>query len=127
MYLQRVVFTFHGIHNYLVQCAFIFFFFSFNRVELKDILGPVGSGHWILPLVHGSFQQKRFSLFGKCVDMIMIARRSRHYAGTRYLKRGINVNGKAANDCEVEQVRIIYRTELSFPLVSFSSFFIVII
>lgn len=34
----------------------------------------------------------------------MIARRSRHYAGTRYLKRGINVHGKAANDCEVEQV-----------------------
>ena len=36
----------------------------------------------------------------------MIARRSRHYAGTRYLKRGINVHGKAANDCEVEQVSI---------------------
>jgi hypothetical protein len=35
----------------------------------------------------------------------MIARRSRYYAGTRYLKRGINVHGKAANDCEVEQVR----------------------
>jgi len=34
----------------------------------------------------------------------MIARRSRHYAGTRYLKRGINVHGKAANDCEIEQV-----------------------
>lgn len=49
--------------------------------------------------------QKRFSIFGKCVDVIMIARRSRHYAGTRYLKRGINVHGKAANDCEVEQVR----------------------
>jgi hypothetical protein len=44
-------------------------------------------------------------MFGKCLDVIMIARRSRHYAGTRYLKRGINVHGKAANDCEVEQVR----------------------
>jgi hypothetical protein len=43
-------------------------------------------------------------MFGKCLDVIMIARRSRHYAGTRYLKRGINVHGKAANDCEVEQV-----------------------
>lgn len=30
--------------------------------------------------------------------------RSRHYAGTRYLKRGLNVCGKVANDCEVEQV-----------------------
>lgn len=57
-----------------------------------------------MPLIYGSYQQKRFSIFGKCVDLIMIARRSRHYAGTRYLKRGINVHGKAANDCEVEQV-----------------------
>jgi hypothetical protein len=48
--------------------------------------------------------QKRFSLLGKTIDLIMIARRSRHYAGTRYLKRGINVHGKAANDCEIEQV-----------------------
>lgn len=36
--------------------------------------------------------------------MILIARRSRHYAGTRYLKRGVNVHGKVANDCEIEQV-----------------------
>lgn len=49
--------------------------------------------------------QKRFSIFGKNIDIILIARRSRHYAGTRYLKRGLNVHGKVANDCEVEQVR----------------------
>jgi hypothetical protein len=36
--------------------------------------------------------------------MILMARRSRHYAGTRYLKRGLSVHGKVANDCEVEQV-----------------------
>lgn len=59
---------------------------------------------WTLPIIHGSYQQKRFSLFGKCVDVILLARRSRHYAGTRYLKRGVNVHGKAANDCEVEQI-----------------------
>lgn len=33
-----------------------------------------------------------------------MARRSRYYAGTRYLKRGINVHGKVANDVEVEQI-----------------------
>ena len=73
--------------------------------ELQEILGPAGTGHWIMPLIYGSYQQKRFSMFGRCVDLIMIARRSRHYAGTRYLKRGINVHGKAANDCEIEQVK----------------------
>lgn len=36
--------------------------------------------------------------------MTLIARRSRHYAGTRYLKRGVNVHGKVANDCEIEQL-----------------------
>ena len=48
--------------------------------------------------------QRRFDFFGKIVDMTLIARRSRHYAGTRYLKRGISVHGKVANDCEMEQV-----------------------
>lgn len=37
--------------------------------------------------------------------MMVIARRSRHYAGTRYLKRGTSVHGKVANDVEVEQVK----------------------
>lgn len=38
------------------------------------------------------------------IDIILIARRSRYYAGTRYLKRGISVHGKVANDCEMEQI-----------------------
>jgi hypothetical protein len=67
--------------------------FSYSRLIALSLLGNCTFG-----------PQKRFSLFGKCLDMIMIARRSRYYAGTRYLKRGINVHGKAANDCEVEQV-----------------------
>jgi hypothetical protein len=71
---------------------------------------PVVSGSalavWLTTclLLFAVYPQKRFSLFGKTIDLIMIARRSRHYAGTRYLKRGINVHGKAANDCEIEQV-----------------------
>ena len=36
--------------------------------------------------------------------MTVIARRSRHFAGTRYLKRGISDDGKVANDVEVEQI-----------------------
>lgn len=31
-------------------------------------------------------------------------RRSRHFAGTRYLKRGVSDTGKVANDVEIEQV-----------------------
>lgn len=36
--------------------------------------------------------------------MTLIARRSAHFAGTRYLKRGVNEGGYVANDVEVEQL-----------------------
>ena len=34
----------------------------------------------------------------------MVGRRSRHFAGTRYLKRGVTENGKVANEVEIEQI-----------------------
>ncbi|KAI3889765.1 hypothetical protein MKW92_041999 [Papaver armeniacum] len=34
----------------------------------------------------------------------LISRRSRHFAGTRYLKRGVNDRGRVANDVETEQI-----------------------
>jgi hypothetical protein len=76
----------------------------YQTEELRSFCGDLGSAYWILPIVHGSFQQRRFSIFGRSMDLILIARRSRHYAGTRYLKRGTSVHGKVANDCEVEQI-----------------------
>ena len=75
----------------------------YQTEELKSVLHEPNSG-WLLPLIHGSFQQRRFSIFGRPLDMILIARRSRHYAGTRYLKRGLSVDGYVANDCETEQI-----------------------
>lgn len=72
--------------------------------EMRECLGDLSSAHWVLPIIHGSFQQRRFDMFGKIFDVALIARRSRHYAGTRYLKRGISVHGKVANDCEMEQI-----------------------
>lgn len=115
-------------------------------------------GFWTLPIIHGSYEQKRIcvsSLYlnnlkfsedyltpsissstsskklseenkssendlnneklkakqsensvnsADFLDLILLARRSRHFAGTRYLKRGINVHGNVANDVEVEQI-----------------------
>ncbi|KAF2297208.1 hypothetical protein GH714_019420 [Hevea brasiliensis] len=45
-------------------------------------------------------------LSASCGDFKLtpIARRSRHYAGTRYLKRGVNGNGGVANEVETEQI-----------------------
>ncbi|KAK0596188.1 hypothetical protein LWI29_013478 [Acer saccharum] len=48
----------------------------------------------------------QLSVSGKNVKFTLIARRSRHYAGTRYLKRGVNEKGRVANDVETEQIVI---------------------
>lgn len=72
--------------------------------DLRLILGDSSSSYWILPIIHGSYEQRKFTIFGRVLDMTLIGRRSRHYAGTRYLKRGISVHGKVANDCETEQI-----------------------
>ena len=51
--------------------------------------------------------------------MTLIARRSRHCAGTRYRKRGVSDTGRVANEVEVEQVvdaGFDWRT--GFPLVA---------
>lgn len=37
--------------------------------------------------------------------MFLISRRSRHRAGTRYKRRGVDEKGKCANFVETEQVR----------------------
>lgn len=77
---------------------------KYQTEDMKQVLGDTTASLWTLPIIHGSFQQRRFSLFGRTVDLILMARRSRHYAGTRYLKRGVSVHGKVANDCEMEQI-----------------------
>ncbi|KAJ4910845.1 Phosphoinositide phosphatase SAC4 [Raphanus sativus] len=41
---------------------------------------------------------------GRNFKLTLIARRSRHNAGTRCLKRGINESGNVANDVETEQI-----------------------
>ncbi|GBG31302.1 Phosphoinositide phosphatase SAC1 [Hondaea fermentalgiana] len=59
---------------------------------------------WTITLVHGSFKQQRCSILSRSLTLTLVARRSRFYAGTRYLKRGVNDDGYAANDVEIEQI-----------------------
>jgi len=62
--------------------------------------------YWLLPLVHGHVDQASTSfpvdpyhlvderleltVLGRVVFVTLIARRSRHYAGVRFFKRGVN-------------------------------------
>ncbi|EJK47151.1 hypothetical protein THAOC_34153, partial [Thalassiosira oceanica] len=69
--------------------------------------GPATPGnayHWVLPVVHGAFIQRKLHDYGRSLNLVLLARRSRHFAGTRYLKRGVSDRGKVANDVEHEQV-----------------------
>ena len=43
-------------------------------------------------------------VYGKPIYITLIARRSNQFAGTRFLKRGVNDEGFVANDVETEQI-----------------------
>jgi len=59
---------------------------------------------WVVTLIHGSFRQQRCSILSRSLTLTLVSRRSRFYAGTRYLKRGVNDDGFVANDVEIEQI-----------------------
>eukprot|EP00478_Filoreta_tenera_P001622 GABV01001655.1.p1 GENE.GABV01001655.1~~GABV01001655.1.p1 ORF type:complete len:165 (+),score=42.41 GABV01001655.1:338-832(+) len=78
-----------------------------QAVENRDPSAPWLAGRqspWVLPLIHGFLEQVRCSVFGRSVTVTLISRRSRQFAGTRYLKRGINDYGFTANDVDTEQI-----------------------
>ncbi|XP_051135540.1 phosphoinositide phosphatase SAC2-like isoform X2 [Andrographis paniculata] len=78
--------------------------FVWNEFLTRGIRKQVKNSLWTVALVYGFFKQVKVSVAGRDVNIILIARRSRHYAGTRYLKRGVNEKGRVANDVETEQI-----------------------
>ena len=59
---------------------------------------------WINYFIYGYFGQNFCNIKGLWLQISVIARRNRHFAGTRYLKRGITSDGNVANDVETEQI-----------------------
>lgn len=64
----------------------------------------MSSFQWIMPIIHGAFIQRKLQDYGRTLNLLLLARRSRHFAGTRYLKRGVSDAGKVGNDVEHEQI-----------------------
>lgn len=60
--------------------------------------------HWVSPLIHGFFSQRLVQLKSTVFRLTLIARRSRHHAGTRFNKRGVDLDGFVANEVETEQI-----------------------
>ncbi|XP_027173210.1 phosphoinositide phosphatase SAC3-like [Coffea eugenioides] len=78
--------------------------FVWNEFLTRGIRNILQNTLWTVALVYGFFQQATLSISGRQFRLTLIARRSRHYAGTRYLKRGVNERGRVANDVETEQI-----------------------
>ncbi|CAO1621584.1 unnamed protein product [Parajaminaea phylloscopi] len=66
--------------------------------------GQVPQHDWVLPLCYGFVDQAKLSVLSRTIHVTLIARRSRHFAGARFLKRGANEAGQVANDVETEQI-----------------------
>ncbi|XP_021749994.1 phosphoinositide phosphatase SAC3-like [Chenopodium quinoa] len=78
--------------------------FVWNEFLTRGIRSHLQNTLWTVALVYGFFKQGTLSIAGSDFKLTLIARRSRHYAGTRYLKRGVNEKGRVANDVETEQI-----------------------
>ncbi|KAF8440057.1 polyphosphoinositide phosphatase [Boletus edulis BED1] len=65
---------------------------------------PRGVHAWLIPLIHGHVDQAKLNVLCRVIFVTLIARRSRHYAGARYLTRGVNEEGHVANEVETEQI-----------------------
>lgn len=78
--------------------------FVWNEFLTRGVRNILESTCWTVALVYGFFKQDKIKISGKDIMLTLIARRSRHYAGTRYLRRGVNEEGRVANDVETEQL-----------------------
>ncbi|KAL5062580.1 hypothetical protein RYX36_024317 [Vicia faba] len=90
-------------HNVIGQSLYETLF-VWNEFLTRGIRNTLQNTSWTVALVYGFFKQVNLSISDREFNMIIIARRSRHYAGTRYLKRGVNKRGRVANDVETEQI-----------------------
>jgi hypothetical protein len=83
--------------------------FVWNSFAMKPFLrGGVDHqplDHWCTPVIYGYINQRHIQLQAHIsLQFLLIARRSRLFAGTRYLRRGVDILGHVANEVETEQL-----------------------
>jgi len=88
----------HGSHDFNDM-------FVWNHYLLQPAMNALKNPYdWCVPVIHGFIEQASLDVFGRRVYITVIARRSRFFAGARFLKRGANDLGYVANDVETEQI-----------------------
>ncbi|XP_065779512.1 phosphatidylinositide phosphatase SAC2 isoform X2 [Muntiacus reevesi] len=115
--------------------------FFWNKYMIQDLteIGTRDVNFWIIPIIQGFVQIEELVVNynessddeksspetppqeSTCVDDIhprflvaLISRRSRHRAGMRYKRRGVDKNGNVANYVETEQLIHVHNHTLSF-------------
>ncbi|KAL1841850.1 hypothetical protein VTJ49DRAFT_6527 [Mycothermus thermophilus] len=79
--------------------------FVWNNHLLQPVAKAINAPFdWCRPIIHGYLDQAAVSVYGRIAHITIIARRSRYFAGARFLKRGANDLGYVANDVETEQI-----------------------
>ncbi|KAJ5785523.1 Polyphosphoinositide phosphatase [Penicillium pulvis] len=101
-----------GLPRFLPQDYNTMFVWN-NHLLTPAIAALKNPFQWCLPIIHGYVDQSKMSVFGRLVYISIIARRSRLFAGARFLKRGANDLGYVANDVETEQI-VSEQTTTSF-------------
>jgi hypothetical protein len=76
--------------------------FVWNRFLTQDVFDY--NSEWYIPIIYGFVDQSKISVYGHCILVTLIARRSNRFAGARFLKRGTSEQGYVANDVETEQI-----------------------
>ncbi len=78
--------------------------FLWNHFHIKEFFNLMENKIWCVWFIYGFFEQSECLIYGQRFLVSVIGRRNRKFAGTRYLKRGINDDGEVANDVETEQI-----------------------
>lgn len=73
------------------------------------------ANEWVIRMIHGYFDQRQLTYDDTSqLRLTLISRRSVHRAGVRYLRRGVDKDGYAANFVETEMIISFYDHQLSF-------------
>lgn len=84
--------------------------FFWNRYLMNDLIdyrrkeNDTNIDSYILPITYGFLEIRQTVLKNKPMTFVLISRRSRHRAGTRYFTRGIDAQGNVSNFNETEQL-----------------------
>eukprot|EP00922_Rhytidocystis_sp_ex-Travisia-forbesii_P062065 GHVS01091902.1.p1 GENE.GHVS01091902.1~~GHVS01091902.1.p1 ORF type:complete len:844 (-),score=175.40 GHVS01091902.1:280-2811(-) len=81
--------------------------FCWNKLFMEDMKKMKGQP-WLVNIISGFVESRPCFVGGELVEVALISRRSSQRAGVRFLSRGLDVDGNAANFVETEQI-LVYR------------------